>query len=83
LLSLFSGGGGQASFSSHCTIMPNTLSMPRKNTERISIMMPTKIAVVVVSWRVGHTTLRASAFTWLKNSLGLVLAMAVMPSLPE
>jgi hypothetical protein len=31
------------------TISPNSESMPRKNIARISIMMPTKIAVVTVS----------------------------------
>jgi hypothetical protein len=39
-------------------------------------MIPTMIAVVTVSWRLGQTTLRASAWTWRMNSPGLVLAIA-------
>lgn len=36
-------------------------------------MIPTKIAVVTVSCRVGHTTLLPSARTWFMNSAGEVL----------
>ena len=38
-------------------------------------MMPTNIAVEVVSARVGQITLRASARTWLMNSPGFSFAM--------
>src|SRR6478752_9584154 len=39
------------------------------------IRIATKIAVVTVSCRVGHTTLRISACTWRMNSRGVALAI--------
>src|SRR6478735_4340445 len=65
--------------SSQRTAEPKIESMPRKNTARMVIMMATKIAVREVSGQVGQTTLPASALTWLKNSAGLVLAIALVP----
>jgi hypothetical protein len=44
-------------------------------------MIPTKIAVVTVSCRVGQTTFDDSARTWRMNSPGLVLGLAARSSI--
>src|SRR5690606_10973551 len=69
----------QTSVSSHLTTAPNSESTPSKNSAMITIMMPTKIAVRMVSWRVGQTTLLPSSRTWRMNSPGLVLAISRSP----
>ena len=53
----------QASDSSQRITAPKAESIPRKKSERITIMIPTKIAVRTVSSRLGQTTLRPSART--------------------
>ena len=52
------------------------VSTRKKNTEAIATMMKTITEVIQVSLRLGHTILRPSARTWLKNCIGETFGLA-------
>ena len=54
-------------------------SVAKKNTPRIAVMITTMIAVVIVSLRVGQTTLPVSTLTSRRNVPGLTFATASNP----
>ena len=55
---------------------PRPVSTIQKKAEASTTMMKTITEVIQVSLRLGHTILRASARTWLKNWAGEVRGLA-------